>query len=204
MIAIGVVLITLGVVLYVCSKPIFSFTHMETQTINLPPLQQSDTIMNYAFVLPGAASKQKEMQVQLTTDQTLNIVAIGNNGFYFKIVKHQPDGIDAIFLDLGKSTSVNRNWKPTLSDTYSAIFYVAGYYSSDYVTINANVTKTWTVAQTRTDTVPVTEQKPLIDFGSNFQYAIYGIAVLGVVSCLVGLTYNLRYRTRTRAQGLNK
>jgi hypothetical protein len=203
LIVVGILLVASGVVLYVLSMPIFTATHTETHTGTTSGQQESEIVMNYAFDLSWP-TQQKEVQVQVTTDQTLSIRANGNNNFYIEIVKHQPDNIDAIFLNLGVGTSFSENWNPAQSDTYSLIFHTAGVGSPSDVTINANVNKTWPVAghsSTVTDTVTEPSQ-PFINLNltPRDDYLFIGVSALGCVVFIVGGYANYKASPKKSAQ----
>lgn len=74
----GIVLIVIGIVLALCSLPIFTF--MQDAMREIP---KYETIMNYSFNIHE--SQDKIVQFQMNIGQKLNVLATGNNYFNFSI-----------------------------------------------------------------------------------------------------------------------
>ena len=187
--AFGLVVLLLGVAVTILSMPIFPLTGKQTN--NLPPVQKTDTIMDYSFKLK-LFSATKEVPIDISPGQTLNIQASTNSvsqglfgntqlKFDFYIVTRQVDGIDAIYFSREGIASVNAQWSPPTNGQYIIRFYspkAAGGFNVD-MDINAHVTKTYSVNQV--ETVNVTEVKSLVDSRSlvfGFVLLFSGIAVL--------------------------
>lgn len=208
MAALGGMLLAIGTVFYVSAMPIFSFTHTETRTIT-HPVQKSDTIMNYSFLL-GYPNHVTEVTIQMNPNDTLSFAVKSNmenttqsgRTFDFSIVAHQPNGTDAVYYSQRDIKNANGSWFPQTSGTYYLQFS-SGWARTDYgegMDINAQVTKAYTVVETGIGTSTVTEVKALIELSSDFKYVSLGAAVLGAILLSSSLIHNRRNKTRTDAR----
>jgi hypothetical protein len=183
LIVVGILLIVGSVGLVVSAMPIFTFTRTTTQTVNLPPIQKSESIMNYSFY-PTIYSGTK-IPFQCTTVQTLSISMTCSTEFDFDIASQQPNGIEAFYYSKENTRSVSLEWTPTQDGSYYLKVYEQWAPIQPVYTV---VTKTWTEAQTRTDTITVTEQKPLINLDmTQINYLGSGLVVLGAVITVIGM-----------------
>jgi hypothetical protein len=188
----------LGIVLALCSMPIFTFTRDEIQEF-----QKSETIMDGSFNVHQ--SQDKIVQVQLSIGQKIGVLATGSASFNFSIVNFtstahaiQADQPDVVYLFLNDTVSVNTTWSPEVRSADPGNYYLvflARNVSSDFpVQINANVTKTWT--DYRIVPVVASDRRPLID--PNFLYIGSGTAVFGTVISLAAFYHERRSKKHRR------
>lgn len=192
----GLVLVLLGVILTLCSMPVFSNTRQEAERV-----PRSETIMNYPFEIHQF--QDKTVQVQLNIGQELIILASADGDFNFSIANFtktnhaiQPGKPDTVYLFLNSTSSINTTWTPQIRSpepgSYYLVFQARNASSDSPVQIYANATKTWT--EIRLKTVPAEGFRSLID--ADFLYIGSGIAILGTT--ILSISLYLRNRPRER------
>jgi hypothetical protein len=182
LIVIGLLLIIVSAVIYVCALPVFTFTHLETHT-TAAPTQISQIIMDYAFSL--GSPEIRAVSFDCTTEQTLNIELTieQNEDITLSVVNWQPSG-EATYFSMRVVGSLSTSWKPNQNGSYYLKFSRDTY---PPVYIHANVTKTWTVVYPRSDSETVSEQKPLVNLDlTQMNYLVSGVSVLGCVIAIIG------------------
>ncbi len=181
----GVALVVLGVTIVCCTFPTLSYTREETHT--QPAVQHSEIIMDYSINLE-TTFVVRQVPFQCGPNQTLNILLRSNGGkrFQFSIRSLLSSG-EAIYLDPGSGSLIQTSWKPNSNGDYYLRFQ-----ATDYpVSVNCNVTKTWTVPASNY-TVPVTEQKSILD--PSYHNLGLGTTVVGSWVIVVGASILYKQR----------
>ncbi len=187
----GFCLILFGLLLVLCSLPIFNYTIQREQEI-----QKSQTILNSTFNVSRLEGSLT--QVQLGFHQNLTIQAIGNSVFDVALVNftdpRNTTEPSFTYFSMNNTVSVDRNYTSSYRSGETGTYYLsflAPYASEDSpAQVSANVTKIWTELQAVSVAAP--DPKSLID--PAFRYVGAGLAAIG--GSVLLLTTYLKRRNR--------
>lgn len=182
---IGFLVLLLGIILIVCSLPIFAITSGNTSAQQVP---KSASIMDYSIEVTSGLwnSAPIDILVEMNANQTLNIGLVANGPFDFSIIVPQST-FNEIYLSKTKINSLSTSWVSPSANTYVLQFTTNWQYGtggSQTTDINAKVTKSWT--ETVNNPVTITENRPLID--SNFTYMGLSMILSGGIIALLGIS----------------
>jgi hypothetical protein len=172
-------LILSGIVVVICSRPIFSYT-----TEKLEQTQRSENILNNTFNLHQFQDKM--VKVQMAIGQTLEILATSNENFTFLIANYtNPENTtalnepDIVYYISNGTLFVNTTWSPQVRTaepgSYCLTFLARDFPPDSPVYVYANVTEEWTDIYTRTVVAP--DGRSLVD--SNYAYVGLGLVAVG-------------------------
>ncbi|MDH7558446.1 MAG: hypothetical protein QHH18_07605 [Candidatus Bathyarchaeota archaeon] len=177
-VVISFMLILLGSVLIICTMPLFTYTRDESQLVPM-----SETLIDGYFEI--YQSQNKVVTVELSIEQTLNILATSNSIFNFSIV-NQTQQPNITYYFLNNTNTVNMTWTHqirTQPRTYHLVFDAQNASLNSPVEVYANVTKNWT--EVKLVPVLMPDRIPLIN--SNFAYIGAAILVIGIIYLRVNL-----------------
>ena len=192
----GFLLFLVGMILIVCTFPIFSHTKQEVELV-----PRSEIIIDSTFNINQ--SENKTVPFQLSIGQKIGISAMGNKNISCSIVNFtktdgvvQPDQPDVIYFFQNDTTTINETWSPQTRlpepGKYYLVFLALDAPPDSPVQVYANATKTWTDVQLKE--VPAEDRIPLLD--QNFVYVGSAMVVLG--TALFSITFSRSRRPRSR------
>jgi hypothetical protein len=198
MIIAGLLSFLFGLVLIVCTFPVFSHTRQE---VLLVPMSQ--TIMNSTFSIHEF--EDKAVTFQASVGQSITILATSSGNISCSIANFtqadepiQSDQPDIVYFSQNGTTSINKTWSPParLPDPgkYYLIFLARDAPQNSPVHVDANVTKTWTDVQLVD--VPAEDRIPLLD--QDFVYVGAALVVFGTAVASISFSRSRSPTPHTR------